>query len=231
MDPQEELNKVLAQKIFYTFDSKILVDWAVMMMQNGLESESLIILAGLDNESTEEREQYFLRAIEELKLDNSKSENDLLDYYATYVAESVINKKIKPLDGLTLMLNIVLATDYSDKYIQFYYINEDLDYLQNYQQTIFSSGLSLDNAESYLLKEFELFLESNKYNIDSKIRELAYCITCKTVKKSTLKTKRNWIGQKKYGIWVCGNCGSKDILSFNNQKGKEIILNKIKNAT
>jgi hypothetical protein len=231
MDPQEELNKVLAQKIFYTFDSKILVDWAVMMMQNGLESESLIILAGLDNESTEEREQYFLRAIEELKLDNSKSENDLLDYYATYVAESVINKKIKPLDGLTLMLNIVLATDYSDKYIQFYYINEDLDYLQNYQPAIFSSGLSLENKENYILKEFELLLESNKYKIDNKIRELAFCNICQTINKSILRTKRNWIGQKKYDIWVCGNCGSNDILSFNNQKGKEIILNKIKNAT
>jgi hypothetical protein len=228
MDLQEELNKVLAQKIFYTFDSKILVDWSVMMMKNGLESESLIILAGLDNESTEEREQYFLSAIEELKLDNSKSENDLLDYYATHVAESVINKKIKPLDGLTLMFNIVLATDYSDKYVQFYYINEDLDYLQNYQPAIFSSGLSLENKESYIIKEFELLLESNKYKIDNKIRELAYCNNCQTINKSILRTKRNWFGQKKYDIWVCGNCGSYDILNFNNQKGKEIILNKIK---
>jgi hypothetical protein len=228
MNKQEELNKVLAQRIFYTFDSKILVEWAVMMMQNGLESESLIILAGLDNESTEEREKYFFKTIQEFQLDNSKSENDLLDLYASYVAESVISNKIKPLDGLTIMHNIALATDYSDKYIPFYFINEDLDYLQNYEPTIFSSGLSLDNSESYILKEFELLLESNKYQIDNKIRELAYCITCQTVDKSILKTKRNWIGQKKYDIWVCGNCGSKDILNFNNQKGKEIILKKIK---
>jgi hypothetical protein len=230
MDPQDELNKVLAQRIFYTFDSKTLVDWAVMMMHNGLESESLIILAGLDKESTEEREQYFLRTIKDLNLDNSKSEIDLLNYYASYVAESVIHKKIKPLDGLTLMYNIVLATDYSDKYIQFSYIYEDLNYLQNYQPAIFSSGLSLENKESYILKEFELLLESNKYQID-KIRELAYCNICQTVNKSILSKKRNWIGQKKFDIWVCGKCGSNDILSFNNQKGKEIILNKIKNTT
>jgi len=185
----------------------------------------------LDIDSTEEREKYFWKSIQELGLDVNKSDFELIDNYAIYVAESVINNKILPKDGLFIMQNIVRLTDYSEKYIQFYEIDEDLDYLKSYNSTLLNTGLSLENADSFIIKEFELFLESEKYNTDDKIRDSAYCQKCGMIEKPKLKIKRNFIGKAKYQYFVCGLCKSEDILTYKSQKGKETILRKLKNAT
>lgn len=230
MNTQEETYKLLAQRLFSHFDSKKLVDWAVMMMENGYDSYSLIILAGLDNDSTEVREKYFWKTIDELKLDVNKSDFDLIDHYANYVAESVVNKKINPKDGLIIMQEIVRTTDYSSKYIQFYELDEDLDYLKYDNRTIFNSGLTLDNIDEYIITEFELFLDIEKIKIEN-VSELAYCNSCCSIERPKIKNKRNIIGRVEYKYWVCGNCGSKDIFHYRDQKGRELIINKIKNAT
>ncbi len=227
---QEETYKILAQRVLSKFDSKKLIDWAIMLMGKGFDSESLIILAGLDSYTTEEREQYFWQTIEELELDINRTDFELIDDYAIYVAESVVNKKIAPKEGLSIMQDIVRSSDYSKKYVQFYEIDEDLDYLKYNNYTIFNTGLSLKNVDSFITKEFELLIETEKYKIDDKTRELAYCKSCDKIEKPKLKIVKNWIGKVKYQTWVCGLCESKDILHFSSQKGKEIILKRI-NAT
>ncbi|MFA8433565.1 MAG: hypothetical protein ACEPOZ_03515 [Marinifilaceae bacterium] len=228
MNLQEETNKLLAQRLLSHFDSKKLIDWAIMALQDGFETENLLILAGLDSESTEEREKYFWLSIDELKLEVNQSDLELIDNYAIYLAESVITKKIAVYDGLSIMQKIVLSSGYSQKYIQFYEIDEDLDYLKYNNCPLYNSGLTLQNAESYIIKEFKLFLEAEKQQIDDKTRELVYCKKCDQIKIPKLKTIRNWIGKAKYKTWVCNNCNSKDILFFSSQAGKEIILKRIK---
>ncbi len=224
---QEETNKILAQRILSYFDSKKLIDWAVMLMSKGFDSESLVILAGLDYDTTEEREKYFWQTIDELGLDIYRTDFELIESYAIYVAELVVNKKITPIEGLKLMQDIVRKTDYSKRYIQFYEIDEDLEYLHYDNHTIFSSELTLNNVDSFITREFELFLEAEKYKIDEETRELAYCKSCDKIEKPKLKNIRNWIGKIKYQTWVCGICESKKILHFNSQKGKEIIMKRI----
>ncbi len=221
---QEETYKLLGQRVLSHFDSKKLIDWAIMLMGKGFNSESLIILAGLDSDTTEDREQYFWQAVDELGLDINKTDFELIDYYAIYVAESVLNQKIAPKDGLTIMQDIVRFTDYSKRYIQFYEIEEDLDYLKYDNHTIFNPKLTLKNADKFITREFELFLETEKYKIDDETRELAYCMSCDEIEKPKLKNIRNWIGKVKYQTWVCGLCESKSILHFSSQKGKEKIL-------
>jgi len=221
---QEEIYKLLAQRALSNFDSKKLIDWAIMLMNLGFDSESLIILAGLDSDTTEEREKYFWQIIDELGLDKNRTDYELFESYSVYIAEEVVNKKITPMDGLKIMQDIVRSTDYCNKYIQFYEIDEDLDYLNYENNTIFNSGLTLKNADIFIIKEFELFLEAEKYIIDDKTIALAYCETCDKIDKAKLKNTRNWIGKVKYQTWVCRLCGSKEILHFRSQKGKEIIL-------
>ncbi|NJO89690.1 MAG: hypothetical protein HC831_12645 [Chloroflexia bacterium] len=223
LNTQEETYKLLAQRLFSHFDSKKLVDWAVMMMECGYDSYSLIILAGLDKDSTEVREKYFRETIDELKLDVNKSDFDLIDYYANYIAESVVNKKIDPKDGLSIMQEIVRTTDYSSKYIQFYELDEDLDNLKYDNRTIFNSGLTLDNIDKFIITEFQLFLDVEKLKIE-RVSELTYCNTCCSIDRPKIKKKRTIIGRVEYKYWVCGNCGSKDILHFSDQKGREIII-------
>ena len=63
MTHKELTLEILAERALTQFDSKKLVDWAVKVLELGYESENLFVLAGLDNDPTEERENYFWKSI------------------------------------------------------------------------------------------------------------------------------------------------------------------------
>ena len=228
MDIVLETYKILALRKFKYFDSKMLVDWAVLLLQNGYDSESLTILAGLDNEQTEVRENYFWNSIQELDLNLNKTESEIIDVYAKDIAKKVIEGKLNPIKGLSIMSEIVVLSDYSGKYIHFYEVEDDISNLKHDNSTIFNHNLNHNNINSFLIKEFQLFLEMEQLHIKDEIRNSSICQNCNSIQETTLKTKKNFFGKPKYNYWVCSNCGSNDVISFRTQIGREMIINRIK---
>ena len=79
----EELTlEILGERTCLPFDSKNLVDWAVNVLTLGYESENLVILAGLDFDTTEIREKYFWKSVEDLQIDTDRSDEEILEKYA-----------------------------------------------------------------------------------------------------------------------------------------------------
>jgi len=230
---EEKTNYLLAENLYSHMNPQKYVDWAVYLLGNEFETENILILAGLDNYPREEIEEYFWKCVADLELNLKKSDFELIENFALYIANSVVNKEMNPKEGLRIMNDIVRESEYSSKYIQFYNLDEDIDYLNYDNRTLFNSFDKTDNLEEIIIEEFRLFLQAEQMNLDNQYREFAYCLNCKTANKPTLKPKRNWIGKVKYNYWICSNCGSKDLEHFTNQKGKNLILNKIgnKNAT
>lgn len=124
MNIQEETHKILGQRLLSEFDSREMVNWAVTAIELGYDSESLLILAGLDYDTTEERTKYFWQSIEELKVDIEREEFEFINDYAKYVAKAVLNDNLSPESGLVIMLDIYRSTAYNPKYVQFYEIEE-----------------------------------------------------------------------------------------------------------
>ena len=228
MNVIEETQILLAKKLLLGFDSQKYVDWAIDLLYADFESESLIILAGLNGYDTEEKEEYFCKSIEELQIDIKKSDYELIENYALFTARQVVENKLKVLDGLNIMLDIVRATDYDAKYRQFSYIDEDIDYLNHYEQTIFNSGLRKDNIEEYVKNEFTLLVEIEALELDNSIFEKSICNKCGLIEKPKLKNKRKFFASKTYQIWVCGNCGSDKIEHFSSHTGKKRIIERLK---
>ena len=232
MDINKETYQILGQKLLSEFDSKEYVKWAIKVAEEGYESESLWILAGLDNESTEVREEYFWKTIEELNLEIEREEIDLLNDYAIYLSKAVLNNSISPRTGVKKMFDLCRQSGYDEKYMQFYELDEDLDCLKYGDITpIFNHNISEENADEIILKEFKLFLDCEEFGVTKDIYESAYCNRCKQVKKPILKTKYQFRKPRKYLQWACGNCRSKEIDTFKSQIGKEKILERIKNHT
>ena len=229
MTVKEETILLLAKKLLSNFDSKNYVDWAVSLLENGNESENLFILAGLDNESTEIREKYFLKAVGELNIDIKIGDFELLENYAKFTAENVINGVISKSNGLEIMNEIVRRSDYDIKYFQFFELDEDLDYLIYNNKTAFNFELTKENKEEFILEEFKLFLEIENLKIDDKIREFSICKKCNHIGKPKLKTQYKLTKPYKYKIWKCEKCNSKEIEHFSSQIGKRKIIDKIKN--
>lgn len=229
MDIQEEVYKILGQRLLNEFDSKKLVEWAVNVMKLGYDSESLIILAGLDYESTEEREEYFWKSVEELNLNIKREESELVNDYAKYVANAVVNMQLSPKSGLNTMYNIYLSTGYDSKYIQFYELDEDLNDLNYAEYTpIYNQGITKENADKFIIREFKLFLECEELGIGKELRGKVFCNKCEQITKPELRMKFQFKKPFKFYQFVCRNCKSNNIDSFDSQIGKEKILKRIK---
>jgi hypothetical protein len=229
----EQTNYLLAENLYSQMNPQKFIDWAVNLLQKGFETENILILAGLDNYPSEEIEEYFWKSVDDLKLQLKKSDFELLANFALYVANSVLTNKMKPKDGLRIMNDIVRETDYSSKYIQFYNLDEDIDYLNYDNRTLYNSFNKTDNIDEIIFEEFKLFLDAEKLNLDDKYREFAFCNNCQTLNEPVLKPKRSWLGKVEYNYWICPKCKSKKLEHFSDQKGKRIILKEVKktNAT
>ena len=229
MSVKEITEILLAKKLLSNFDSKNYVDWAISVMERGIESENLFVLAGLDNEDTEIREKYFRKVVEEIKIDINYEDFTLLQNYAKFIAEKVVNGTLSQSKGLSIMNEIVKKSDYDSRYMQFFELDEDLDYLNYSNNTIFNSELTIENKGEYILEEFKLFIELENLKIDNKIREYSICKKCNHIGKPKLKLNYRLTKPFKYYTWKCEKCNSKEIEHFSSQNGKRKIIKNIKN--
>src|SRR5688572_13405980 len=112
MDAAKRTYQIVGQKLLSWFDSQILVDWAYELLQNGFDSESLRILAGLNHSDTEEREKYFWKSIDELNITIDKNETELISFYVKHLTDEVLSGTIPPKYALERMSRVTVKTDY-----------------------------------------------------------------------------------------------------------------------
>lgn len=220
--------EILAERTLTQFDSKKLVDWAVNILKLGYESENLYVLAGLDYETTEERENYFWKSVEDLKLDIEKSEDELIEKYAQVIANKAIRKEISIDYAFSQMLKIVSASDYNNRYIAFYEISEDLDYLTYENSVLFNSGLTLENSKEFILEELNIFNQMEDLKIPIEERSKCYCENCKNLTRPVTKTKYRLKKPFKFMVWTCGLCSSENLKFSNNHEVKRMIIKEFK---
>lgn len=223
MTLQEITLEIFGERALTHFDSKKLVDWAVKVLELGYESENLYVLAGLDYETTEEREGFFWKSIEDLNLETEKNEDELIRKYALVIANKAIRKEINIDYAFSQMLKIVSASEYDSRYIAFYEIEEDIEYLTYDNRVIFNSGLTLENSKDFILEEFEIFVQMEKLKIPIEERSKCYCETCMKLNTPITKNKFQFKKPFKYLVWSCGICSSEEV-KLNDHKVKKLII-------
>lgn len=227
----EELTfEIIAKRSLTLFDSKDLVHWAVNVLKLGYESEHLCILAGLDYDTTEAREYYFLKSVQDLNLSIEKKKDELLEQYAFLIANKAIRKEISTDHALREMLKIVSASEYDNRYTVFYEIEEDLSYLHYENSVVFNSGLTLQNHSDFILEELKIFVQMEELKIPLEERAKCYCESCKKLNTPSLKNKYQLKQPFKYVVWVCGLCRSQKLKFSNNHSVKQMIIEQYKNA-
>jgi len=218
---------VLTERLITQFDSKKLVNWAVEVILLGYESENLFILAGLDNELTQIREEYFWKTIKDLNISIDKTDTALIQNYAKFISKKVINDEIDIKDGFKIMLEICSTVGYERRYIAFYEINEDIDCLFYNDSILFNPDLTMENKNKFIKEEFKIFYEMEKHNIPLEKRNLWYCKNCESLDEPKLKTKYQFKKPYKYQTYCCSNCNSRSF-EKDNQKVKRLIIEKYK---
>lgn len=226
MTLEEITLEILAERALSQFDSRKLVNWSISVLELGYDSENLHILAGLDHEGTEEREEYFWKSINDLKLDIEKTDEELIEKYAMMIARKAINKEIGIDYAFSEMRKIASASKYDPRYMTFYEIDEDLDYLTYNNSALFNSGLTIENSKDFILEEFKIFVQMENLKIPLEERNKCYCEKCKNFNNPITKNKFQFKKPFRYMVCGCGICGSEKLKFSSNQEVKRMIIDK-----
>lgn len=226
MDASKLTYRILGHKLLSGYESKILVEWAITLLQNGFDGDNLSILAGLDNSDTEEREKYFWKSVKDLNINIDKKDLDLIDVYVDNLVDDVLSGNVPPRFALKQMFEVARKTDYNRKYMDFYMLDDEIDSIEYDGYAIFTNGLNKKNVDEYILNEFKLF--KKVLNGDyTDYYDKSICNDCKQIMTPKLVTNYQLKKPFSYQTLVCENCRSQNIESFSSQTGKEKIINSL----
>lgn len=221
--------RILGQRIVTWYDGKLFVDWAVSLLKEGYESESLLILAGLDNESLDVCENYFQKALEELAIDVEINESDLIDYYVESVVQEVVTGKMQAEKGRQIMYDVTLKPGYIERYMQFCLLQDDLDSLEYLKTGTSIKGLSRDTVDEYIVKEFRIYQRLKLFDY-SEYYTKSICHDCGEIMTAKWLTRYQFKKPFTYQQSYCECCDSKNIDSFFSQEGREKISAKLEQS-
>ena len=148
LDLQTETNLLLAKQIIKRNNcSPDIINWALLIMENGYSSENLYILAGLEDNDSWNIDNYFKKAIDDLNIDSNINKKDLLDFYLIYHIKASINNPLILDETIYLLTEVIYNTSYYlSKHLDFFFLYDELEEL---------TGIS---REDYVIREFKDFI-------------------------------------------------------------------------
>lgn len=137
------------------------VAWAVAALEQGLETPSLAILAGLSPDDEFEIESYLNEAVAELSRTRPDPEQALWEW-ARWVAHAV-TIETHPWDPCLAELNsLFYATDHDRRLVRFLHLSDDLDRIENGESPLFFPNLTRTTAVGILQSEARMFLAAHR---------------------------------------------------------------------
>ncbi len=209
-------------------DSTKYVEFAQSLIDNGIESENIFILLGLEKDSYYDKIQYFNKVLSDLNIEIENSEKiDVL--YAKSIAKQVVKGKLDPIESVIALEKLYLQNDDEHFYFEFLEISDGIDLFRDGYDLV--QGMREDNYRDYVKHLFELFLIFSELTLPEDFYKQGYCKKCLKRFLPKLRTKKNGIFGKKYTINICPECSGEDFYWTRYNTGKDLYLKEIRLTT
>ncbi len=176
-------------------------EWAIDMLNNGVESENVAILAGLDMDKhpdLEEIKYYFKQSIIDLKLELPSEEKSFLNY-AAHICREIIKGEISPQDGVATLDSLYSKSDYEPIYSIWDELNDDIWSIKERETSYFNTGLSANNIDQYITNVASQFIKLISVELPKGFFQLSVCQKCGNIGKHKLeRIDLPWIPVKLY---------------------------------
>ena len=165
----EETNTLIAkwylvQNHFGSVSARNFSDWAISLLEQGVDSKNIRILASMFNTDVFlEVEDYFLRSLKDLDWKFPNTE-ECLEIYARLIAAEIVDGKIKPFDGCVIMREIHASLDYPQhlsNWISLYWAGDDLYWEGEELTTEYLDKQIVQEAKRFLSGETFIFPEND----------------------------------------------------------------------
>ena len=136
--------------------------WAWEMMEKGFQTPGIIQLAGEDvNLNQFELASLIESILKELELEVTTDE--VYQQYVLYIAHQVLDNMISAEEGLKILTQEAIDTDYHDAFMDVYYLDDEIDLERNYYCKNDKDGIIYeDNVEDWLHLYFERIIKLNE---------------------------------------------------------------------
>lgn len=136
--------------------------WAWKMMEKGFQTPGIIQLAGEDvNLNQFEHASLIESILKELELEVTTDE--VYQQYVLYIAHQVLDNMISAEEGLKILTQEAIDTDYHDAFMDVYYLDDEIDLERNYYCKNDKDGIIYeDNVEDWLHLYFERIIKLNE---------------------------------------------------------------------
>ncbi len=135
---------------FFNYD--IVIDWAIYLLENGYENESLYVLASFRKPSdSREIKPYVSEALNDLNLEEKSGEYSIIAQ--TYFHIQHILNDISIRKNLNAIYTLSCSLDHGYGLSTFYHINNAWTDLEEGFPNFYYKGVTSDNIEQFLKKE------------------------------------------------------------------------------
>ncbi len=157
--------EILALKVLNRDIDKTWTDWAIEMLRQGRDTESLVILAGESSPYNQfELQQLTDKVLSELYLDHS--DKDLtIKSYVSYLVDLVLKNELDALPVLEILKDICIELDMEKYLYQFYLLYFAKDDLLDSEVQWYIDGADKSNIDKIITDYFKKWLADNKAEI------------------------------------------------------------------
>ena len=147
----------------YTMCTREFINWAVQALVDGFDTPSLVILAGLDSDTsyTGERYDYFRKSLRELGINISDYGGNNLVEFSRIVSEELLAEEIDVKEALDLLYTCYIWSDYSAHFLSVWYrLSDDLSLMDSGYGPVHHSELNKSNRNEFVKRIAEQYLAS-----------------------------------------------------------------------
>jgi len=140
------------------FDYDLTVDWAIEMIRQGLETENVLIIASFSKPVDKyEIKPYVSAVLKDLKLNEKIGEFSIISNAYYYIHQILDNYYVRK--NLGILCRIHLHHDLPTYTQPFYLLYHAWNDLESNGSNYYYQGANLENIDSILKKEANLFVE------------------------------------------------------------------------
>ena len=177
------------------FDYNPVIDWALDKIQNGIETENILILASFSKPvDREEIKPYVSAVLKEINLDEKVSEYSIVSNCYYHVQQIIDKYEIRK--NLSALYSIHLDNNYPEFTAAFYLLYHSWKDLESEGVNYYYEGATIDNISSILKLEGLKFIEVYINKEQEKILEIESRLN-KAANKNIEKQSNFWSNSKR----------------------------------
>ena len=202
------------------------INFALFLLDNGIESENIYILAGLDENDYDTINKYFLSVITELGI--KKIDQDINYNFLCYLGRKTQSHEIESIYALKILEQMYYKTN-DERFLEWVAFGDAVDLLEDGINDFYEYEINKNNLSEYIKEKILLDIELYKGEIPEHFFQMGFCEKCN---KLIIPEIGKTIFTKKI-FYKCNNCKTKNskILWCRDNKGKRHYLEIKKSIT